>query len=767
VSSFIDALNTVQKSAVIETEGPSLVIAGAGSGKTRVLTFRIAYLLSKGVDPRSIMALTFTNKAAKEMRERISHLVGEKQARDLWMGTFHSIFSKLLRFEAQYTGGYTSAFTIYDTDDSKSLITSIIKEMELDSKEYKANDVLSRISMAKNNLITCAAYAANAETLETDRRNKKPRLFEIYQKYASRCQRANGMDFDDLLLNTNILFRDHLNVLDKYQRKFKYILVDEYQDTNFAQYLIIKKLSALHKNICVVGDDSQSIYSFRGAKIENILNFKSDYQEHKIFKLEQNYRSTKTIVDAANSLINHNKNKIPKTLWSDNQIGSKIRVFRSFLDYDEAYKIAADIKEAVSTREFDFSEIAILYRINAQSRVLEESLRKMNIPYRIYGGLSFYQRKEIKDVLAYFRTIVNHNDDEAIKRIINYPNRKVGDTTLEKISRLANENNTSIWNILIQIDSFGLRLQQKTAEGIRNFVKLISDFSGVANTLDVSTLATQMITRAGIFAELESEKTPEGIDRKANVNELLGGLQAFVTDFDDETSFPSIEKYLESVSLLTDADNDKDDTNKVKLMTVHSAKGLEFDKVFIAGVEEDLFPYYLSKNSDYELEEERRLFYVAITRAKKHLTISYTDRRFRAGEYNDVVSSRFIDEIDSKFLDLPEDIEFKSQAFNSFEDELKSYKQKENTTREYAPKKKTEYEIPRRLSKITEKKTIVSEKIDMDALQTGMIVEHDRFGRGQIITIEGTAPNLKALVRFENSGEKNLLLKFANLKIIR
>ena len=613
---FIHELNNTQQIAVTNTEGPALIIAGAGAGKTRVLTYRIAQLLSQGVPAYKILALTFTNKAAREMQQRIASLIGAEMAASLWMGTFHSIFSKILRMEAEHIG-YTSSYTIYDTQDSRNLLKAIIKEMNLDDKLYKPNSVQGRISMAKNNLVTATAYVQSARIQEEDRASKRPLLGEIYRRYQQRCHQSDTMDFDDLLLETNILFRDHPEVLEKYQQKFSHILVDEYQDTNYAQYLIIKKLSAIHHNICVVGDDAQSIYSFRGARIENILNFKNDYPDYKLYKLEQNYRSTTTIVDAANCVIRKNKGQIPKRIFTQNEEGRKIKVLHALSDKEEGFQVTNELYRLAQTLQLDYSNFAILYRTNAQSRVLEEALRRRNIPYKIYGGQSFYQRKEIKDMLAYFRLTVNQNDEEAFKRIINYPRRGIGDSTIDKLQEIARASQTGLWTVLCNMDKLPGQFNSGTIAKLQKFALLIQQFKTKATEENAYDTALYIARHSGMLEELKNDDTPEGVSRKENIEELLNGIKEFCETAYKEGNQGDLPTFLEGVALLTDQDNEKDtDRDKVTLMTIHAAKGLEFPVVFISGLEEELFPAQQSTLTPESLEEERRLFYVALTRAE-------------------------------------------------------------------------------------------------------------------------------------------------------
>lgn len=770
---YLSGLNTPQKEAVLCTSGPILVIAGAGSGKTRVLTYKIAHLINSGINARKILALTFTNKAAREMKIRIAELIGEKEASGLWMGTFHSVFSKILRIEAESLG-FTSNFTIFDTDDSKSMLTSIIKELQLDTQVYKTNEIFSQISMAKNNLITPNAYAANGELIEKDRYKKRPYFADIYLRYCNKCKLSNAMDFDDLLLNTNILFRDFPEILAKYQNKYSSILVDEYQDTNFSQYLIIKKLATIHKNICIVGDDSQSIYSFRGAKIENILNFKSDYPQHKIFKLEQNYRSSQNIVDAANSLIEKNKNRIPKTVFSEKDKGEKIKILKTFTDAEEGYHVAEDIINRKIQYSFNYSDFAILYRTNAQSRVFEEVFIKKNIPYKVLGSISFYQRKEIKDILAYFRLIINNSDEQAIRRIINYPTRGIGETSINKIIAITNSESKSFWEILCNINSYDIGLRGKAKESSQRFIELIQYFSSKLATESASDIADEIIKKTGLMQDLYNDKTPEGVERASNIDQLMSGIQFFCNEYTEGT--PSLDKFVESIALLTDSDlSEKDASDRVTLMTVHSSKGLEFNNVYIAGAEEDLFPYYLSKDSLSGIEEERRLFYVALTRACKYAHISFAEQRFRFGDYVYSKPSRFISELDSAFIDFPsqelDETDFENDDFSV---ELKKYsKFQPKQTKSFSNTNNNTNLIvkpiqpAKKLIKIKDAKNKLTESnVDIQNFSIGNKVMHERFGKGLVLFIEGSDSNTKITVEFEKEGKKNLLLKFAKLKII-
>lgn len=773
---FLKELNEAQSQAVVNTEGPSLVIAGAGSGKTRVLTYRIAYLLGKGVKPAQILALTFTNKAAREMKDRIGKLVGDDLARYLWMGTFHSIFARILRYEAEYLG-YGSNFTIYDASDSKSLIKSVIKELKLDEQIYKPGEVFSRISSAKNNLITAQAYYSNAQISQRDRMARKPQIGDIYRIYAGRCKKADAMDFDDLLLNTNILFRDFPDILKKYQQRFSYILVDEYQDTNYSQYLIVNKLAAAHKNVCVVGDDAQSIYSFRGAKIENILNFRNDYADYKLYKLEQNYRSTQVIVNAANSIIEKNASQINKKVWSKNDWGEKLKVVENLTDNEEGFFISNSILDIQLSEQQMYSDFAILYRTNAQSRIFEEALRKRNIPYKVYGSISFYQRKEIKDVLAYLRLVVNPRDDEALKRVINYPARGIGNVTLEKIEEHAASEDLSLWQVLEEINPVKIGLNRGTTEKITRFIELIKEFQVSALELDAYDLAQNVASKSGILKELYNGQTVEERSKIENIEELLNAIREFVENTNDTGESATIDKYLGNVSLLTDMDNEKvEDKNKVTIMTMHSAKGLEFNNVYIAGAEERLFPSAMSMDNPNDLEEERRLFYVAVTRARRKVFISYAKSRYRWGVPTDCEPSRFLADIDPQYVDMPPQKKNNEFIFDDFENQSKPYFKKrineENIpdTFNAAGKKLT------RLHSISgEKGNIVKHQPDPnfkpdnpELIQIGMKIEHQRFGIGKIIHLEGASSDRKATVFFQSlRQEKQLLLKFAKLRIIK
>ncbi|MCW3788447.1 ATP-dependent helicase [Plebeiibacterium sediminum] len=759
---YLDQLNSSQREAVVNTSGPSLVIAGAGSGKTRVLTFRIAHLLTQGVPPHRILALTFTNKAAREMKERIASIVGNDIARNLWMGTFHSIFARILRSEAERIG-YPSSFTIYDTADSKSLVKSIVKEMKLNDKEYKPGAVLGRISAAKNDLVTPASYARDQHRMMEDQATKKGMIYEIYTRYMRYCYKSGVMDFDDLLLNTNILFRDHPEALQKYQNIFQYIMVDEYQDTNYSQYIIIKKLAEKHNNICVVGDDAQSIYSFRGAKIENILNFRNDYPGYKLYKLEQNYRSTQTIVNAANSIIAKNSKQIKKDVFSEKDTGNKIKIHNAISDIEEGYIVINDIKEKHLRQNYDYQDFAILYRTNAQSRIFEEALRKASMPYKIYGGLSFYQRKEIKDLLAYCRITVNPSDQEALKRIINYPARGIGKTTLDKIEAAASATGKSMWEILVSVENTSKLFNAGTQKKLNSFVGLISGFRAGVNQLSAYELVTEIATQSGMMKELYQDRTPESVARQENVQELLNGIQEFTMNKTEEGGETGLVNFLEEVSLLTDQDNEsEDDINKITLMTIHSSKGLEFKNVYVVGVEEGLFPSNMTIESEQGVEEERRLFYVAITRAEDNATVSFARTRYKYGESSFCRPSRFINEIDSEYIEFSGDqikIPAVQGRFSASSAPKRSFGSSDSPSKPgYNFKKVNSHTVQNRPSSLGSG--------SVGNLKPGVIVEHIRFGRGKIVNIEGQIPNAKAMVDFDNAGVKQLLLKFAKLKIL-
>jgi DNA helicase-2/ATP-dependent DNA helicase PcrA len=776
---YLNELSEVQREAVTTYNGPALIIAGAGSGKTRVLTYRIAHLLKQGVPAWAIMALTFTNKAAREMKDRIASVVGDSTAKQLWMGTFHSIFMRILRAEADKLG-YVNTFTIYDTADSKSLIASIIKELKLDTQLYKTNEVLGRISSAKNNLITAQAYANNTQLVSFDRQTRKPEISKIYAMYVQRCYKASAMDFDDLLMNTNILFRDFPDVLAKYQNKFRYLLVDEYQDTNYSQYLIVKKLAASHNNVCVVGDDAQSIYSFRGAKIENILNFRNDYPNYKLFKLEQNYRSTQTIVNAANSVIAKNKKQIQKASFSAKDVGDKVKIIKAYTDQEESFMVASAISEIIQRVHVDYKNFAILYRTNAQSRLFEESLRKRNIPYRVYGSLSFYQRKEIKDTLAYFRLTINPNDDEALKRIINFPARGIGNTTMERLEATANEKGQSLWITIGQLNEFSSDLKPAAISKVMQFYSLMKQMGTISYTAEAYEAAQTIIMNAGLMKEFKADGSIEGITRLQNIEELLNSIKEFSDTQKEEgvAEVITLADYLENVSLLTDADNDKpEDRNKVSIMTIHSAKGLEFDYVFLAGVEEELFPSKMSTGSLEELEEERRLFYVALTRAAKLATISHAQVRYKWGSLTSSIPSRFIAEIDPEFIEATDEGDqagFKDSTFGYGQGSKHSMRSNPSTFSSEPNRSKGEVYGQRKLLPIESTRKTDSQSnygtssfLDPSNVRPGINVLHDRFGPGKVVSVEGEGQNCKAIVEFRAAGVKSLLLKFAKLKEVK
>ncbi|HRN12291.1 MAG TPA: 3'-5' exonuclease [Bacteroides uniformis] len=780
---YIEELNEGQRNAVLYNDGPSLVIAGAGSGKTRVLTYKIAYLLENGYQPWNILALTFTNKAAREMKERIARQVGPERARHLWMGTFHSMFLRILHVEAGHIG-FTSQFTIYDTADSKSLIRSIIKEMGLDEKVYKPGMVQARISNAKNHLVSPAGYANNKEAYEGDRAAKVPALRDIYQRYWERCRQADAMDFDDLLFYTFLLFRDHPEVLARYQDQFRYILVDEYQDTNFAQHSIVLQLAKNHQHVCVVGDDAQSIYSFRGADIDNILYFTKVYPDTKVFKLEQNYRSTQTIVRAANSLIEKNQWQIRKEVFSEKEKGEAIGVYQAYSDVEEGDIVVNKIAELRREKRYAYSDFAILYRTNAQSRIFEEAMRKRSMPYRIYGGLSFYQRKEIKDVIAYFRLIVNPNDEEAFKRIINYPARGIGDTTVGKIIAAATGHNVSLWTVLCEPLAYGLNFNKGTVGKLQAFRELISAFITDAAEKNAYEIGADIIRQSGIINDVCQDSSPENLSRKENIEELVNGMSDFCAQRQEEGN-PNVllGDFLSEVSLLTDQDSDKDgDDEKITLMTVHSAKGLEFKNVFVVGMEENLFPSGMVGDSPRALEEERRLFYVAITRAEEHCFLSYAKTRFRYGKMEFGSPSRFLKDIDIRFLRLPQD----AGMFRRVEEEAAAFR-RENARgfapdREDAPyggKERVSVRpkqqiiaptVPRNLKRVAPSANTASTSPSAGAsanrVQQGQLIEHERFGLGEVLKVEGEGDNAKATIRFKNAGDKQLLLRFARFKVL-
>ena len=764
---FLNELNESQRRAVEFTDGASLVIAGAGSGKTRVLTYKIAYLLKKGMQPSSILALTFTNKAAREMKERIASMVGEQTARYLWMGTFHSVFSRILRSEAEHIG-YSKNFTVYDSADSKSLIKSIVKELKLDEKIYKHGFVHSRISYAKNNLITPESYQANIDLIKADNASRIPLLKDIYKIYCSRCKQADAMDFDDLLMQTNVLFRNHPEILQKYQERFKYILVDEYQDTNFAQYLIVKKLAETHERICVVGDDAQSIYSFRGANIDNILTFKNTYKNAQIFKLEQNYRSTQTIVNAANSLIDKNSKQIRKTVFSEKETGKPIKILSVFTDFEEGFIVANNISDLRFSNNYRYQNIAILYRTNSQSRVMEEALRKQSIPYRIYGGLSFYQRKEIKDVIAYCRLVCNPNDEEALKRIINYPARGIGETTVNKLIECAQLHAVSAWEVLTDMLKYNLAVNAGTANKLAQFRMMIDVFAQQISTQNAYDLATSIVKTSGILSDAYTDRSPENMSKVDNVEELLKAIHEFADSKEDEEATALLPDFLSDVSLLTDQDTDKEsDKDKVTLMTVHSAKGLEFKAVFIVGMEEELFPSPFCQ-SERELEEERRLFYVAITRAEERLFISFAKSRFKNGKTNFSNPSRFIKDIDVQYLDMPMEQKPKQSHIGDWDDDLETERNRfqSSFSKPVSFNERPGLTVkPKRLVKMS---STGSDKTPTQngSIPVGIFVKHSVFGIGKVLETGIVNGNEKADIDFGEKGVKSLLLKFAKLEIL-
>lgn len=785
---YLDSLNTAQRAAVENTEGPTMVIAGAGSGKTRVLTMRIAHLMHQGVSPFSILALTFTNKAAREMKERIATMT-TGDARNLWMGTFHSVFARILRAESEKLG-FPSNFTIYDTDDSRSMIKTIVNELKLDDKIYKPASILGRISSAKNSLVSSAEYNATPAYVTEDRIANRPMVGQIYSTYQKRLVQSSAMDFDDLLFNTNILFLRYADVLLKYQHKFKYVMVDEYQDTNFAQYTIIKRLAALYENVTVVGDDAQSIYSFRGADIQNILNFQKDYPDFKTFKLEQNYRSTQTIVKAANSIIEHNTEKLEKNVWTSNEVGEKIKVNMALTDNDEGKLVATNIFETRGNTNSKYADFAILYRTNAQSRSFEESLRRLGVPYRIYGGLSFYQRKEVKDLVAYFRMVINPNDEEALKRIINYPVRGIGATTIDKLTIVANDQGLSMWQVLenLAMHAPNLGVNKGTYDKLENFRDMIRTFQITNKDKDAFETADEITKRSGMLTEMLNDKTPQGVSRTENMQELLNGIKEFVEDTqpDEFGELPQrkLAEYIQDIALLTDRDVQEEDgkpTDNVTLMTIHASKGLEFKYVYVVGLEEDLFPSKMASFSNEQIEEERRLFYVAVTRAEKRTTLSYAEQRFQWGKIISCRPSRFITEIDQQYLE-----------YNLVQSEgaLKWYsntntattntnagsgnysnKTSPSTLQQKPASTPTYSNTPRVLTKIGTTTTTPATTANTGNasnpadIKVGMQVEHSRFGVGTVLALEGNAPQIKATIKF-GVEQKHLLLQFAKLTII-
>ena len=776
MENYINDLNESQRAAVLHENGPMIIIAGAGSGKTRVLTVRIAHLMKQGVDPFNILALTFTNKAAREMKKRIAGIVGQSEAKNLWMGTFHSVFARILRSEGEKIG-FPSNFTIYDTQDSVRLITSIISELQLDKEKYKAKQVFGRISQYKNSLITVKAYFNTPELIEADRMSGRPKTGEIYQHYVQRCFKAGAMDFDDLLLRTNELLTRFPDVLTKYQDRFRYILVDEYQDTNHSQYLIVRALADRFENICVVGDDSQSIYAFRGANIQNILNFQRDYSEVSIFKLEQNYRSSKNIVNAANSVIGNNKSKLDKTIWTHNEQGEKIRIMRTLSEGDEGRFVAGTILENQLQYQLKSSDFAVLYRTNAQSRAIEDALRKKDIDYRIYGGLSFYQRKEIKDTLAYLRLILNPSDEEALKRIINYPARGIGDATVNRLSVLASEAGRSIFEILENLNQYQSGFNAGTKKKLEDFLMMIKRFQAEAKTKNALEVTELVVKHTQLIRDLEQEGTPEAVSRVENLQELLNGIKDFIVEQREKEEDDSLAFFLEDVALATDLDKDKDDKPRVSLMTIHLAKGLEFPYVFIVGLEENLFPSAMSMNTRSEVEEERRLFYVALTRAEKQVYLTYAQSRYRWGKLVDCEPSRFLEEIDERYIeqlslksavqkpgilldaglfDVPNELPIRfRKPMQSLKDKITpgSFRKIEKINR-------NQLQVPEGFTP-SDTEEIISE------LKVGDTVVHSKFGEGKVLDLEGNGKDKKAQIGFESGEVKKLLLQFAKLKIIR
>ncbi|KAA6341154.1 ATP-dependent DNA helicase PcrA [termite gut metagenome] len=752
---YIDELNETQYEAVVYKEGPSLVIAGAGSGKTRVLTYKIAYLLENGYAPWNILALTFTNKAAREMKERIAGMVNEKRAQALFMGTFHSLFSRILRVEAAHLG-FTSQFTIYDAADTKSLLRSISKEMGLDEKIYRTGAVQSRISQAKNRLVLPSAYASNRDVYESDSISGMPAVRDIYLQYWNRCRQANAMDFDDLLFYTFILFRDFPDVLSRYREQFRYVLVDEYQDTNFAQHSIIFQLVKERQRICVVGDDAQSIYSFRGADIDNILRFGEIYPNTRLFKLEQNYRSTQTIVQAANSLIKKNQHQIYKEVFSKKDLGDPLLVFETASDTDEGKIVADKITELHRKENYSYTDFAILYRTNAQSRVFEEALRGCGILYRIYGGLSFYQRKEIKDVIAYFRLVLNPNDEEAFKRIVNYPARNIGGVTITKILTSARDNNVSLWEILSKPLAYELPVNKSTSAKLQNFYELIESFRTNAGEKNAYEMSVDIIRRSGIMNDVYSDNLPENRDRKENIEELINGIHHFCSvRQEEEPALPVLlADFLSEIVLHTDQDTDVNEGERVSLMTVHAAKGLEFSNVFIVGMEEGLFPNFMAGESARALEEERRLFYVAITRAKVHCFLSYARTRFRYGRTEFANPSRFLHDIDLDFMQLSRNAES--------DDEIPTRIRRDK----YVPKEQTFPNVSKKMTKVTSLASSSWANTANITVRIGQTVEHERFGIGEVLNVEGENESIKATILFKNAGNKQLLLRFTKLKVV-
>lgn len=772
MNTYLNTLNEAQKQAVLQKDGPMIIIAGAGSGKTRVLTYRIAHLMQQGVDSFNILSLTFTNKAAKEMKARIAGVVGNSEAKNLWMGTFHSVFARILRSEADKLG-FPTNFTIYDSQDSVRLITAIIKEMNLDKERYKPKQILGRISSFKNSLITVRAYFNNADLQEADLHASRPKVGDIYKEYVDRCFKSGAMDFDDLLLRTNELLARFPDVLAKYQDRFRYIMVDEYQDTNHSQYIIVRSLADKFGNICVVGDDSQSIYSFRGANIQNILNFQKDYPDVKTFKLEQNYRSTKNIVNAANSVIARNKTKLDKEVWTSNDDGDSINVMRTISDGEEGRFVAQSIWENQMNHQLTPDDFCVLYRTNSQSRAIEDALRKKGIDYKIYGGISFYQRKEIKDILSYLRILINPNDEEALKRIINYPARGIGATTIDKLTIAANHYKKSIFEILKYIDKIDISINASTKTKLRNFMNMILRLQIESQTKNAFEISEIVVKQTQLIKDLEKDGTPEAVSKVENVQELLNGIKDFITDKIEEGEDASLTTFLEDVALATDFDAKKDENKpSVSLMTIHQSKGLEYLYVYIVGLEENLFPSAMSMNTRSELEEERRLFYVALTRAEKVAYLCYAQTRYRWGKLVDAEPSRFLEEIDDQYLHYlapkspnPTINNFIDKSI--FDDAPKGIRFQKPIQRKKMERdlvKKKEIIIPKNLKKVSQA-TSNTNLFDGNVL-VGNIVEHNRFGTGEVISLEGSGPNKKAEIKFGTVGKKKLLLQFAKLKVI-
>jgi DNA helicase-2/ATP-dependent DNA helicase PcrA len=774
LSTYLEQLNEPQRAAVLQKDGPMIIIAGAGSGKTRVLTYRIAHLMKQGVDSFNILSLTFTNKAAREMKERIGGVVGFSEAKNLWMGTFHSVFSRILRSESDRLG-YPSNFTIYDSQDSVRLISTIIREMKLDKDRYKPKQILSRISSFKNSLITVRAYFKNSDLQEADLEASRPRVGDIYKAYVERCFKAGAMDFDDLLLRTNELLTRFPEVLAKYQSRFKYIMVDEYQDTNHSQYLIVRALADRFQNICVVGDDSQSIYSFRGANINNILNFQKDYPDVKTFKLEQNYRSTSNIVEAANSVIDKNKTKLDKEVWTANDPGESIKIMRTISDGEEGRFVAQSIWDNKMNNQLTNDSFAILYRTNAQSRAMEDALRKKDIKYKIYGGMSFYQRKEIKDLLSYLRILINPNDEEALKRIINYPARGIGATTIDKLAIAANHYKKSIFDILLNLDKVDLKINTGTKNKLANFTRMIQRLQIDAQKMNAFEIADLVVKQTQLVKDLQKDGTPEGVNKVENIQELLNGIKDFITDKIEAGDDASLPIFLEDVALATDFDSESDDTPMVSLMTIHLSKGLEYPYVYIVGLEESLFPSAMSMNTRSELEEERRLFYVALTRAEKVAYLTYAQTRYRWGKLTDGEPSRFLEEIEDKFVEhlapkVPQGLANRFIDASVFDDDspknIRFQKPIQKKRKEFLAKKEKPNMVPpkSKMKKVSE----VNPKMNLfeGEIVVGNFVEHNRFGTGEVIALEGKGPNKKAEIKFGTVGKKKLLLQFAKLKVI-